>query len=262
MSIKSLFLASIAGGAAYVLIQAVRAQRPDNQPQVVYVNQPGASGQSGGNKWVPFLDLALGLMDGNTQQPIFADAGSGLGDLLGGLTGGSTSTGGGQDVGGLLDVIARYESGGDYNIVYGGSRIQPPRPITQMTVQEVRNWQDQSVAAGSKSSAVGKYQIIRKTMDQIIAGGALRRSELFGPAAQDRAAMFLLNRRGLSQYQNGQISETTFAQRLSQEWASLPAATQDRNGNPAQGQSYYAGDGLNRAHIDLQSVLSAIRGIA
>lgn len=171
----------------------------------------------------------------------------------------TTSTGGVQS---LLDMIATHEGGVDgYDVPYGGSRIQPPKPLSQMTVQEVRDWQDRSVRAGSASSAVGKYQIIRGTMDTVIAGGALDRNELFDADAQERAGRYLLDTQGgYRDYQRGRINEDQFGQRLATTWASLPATTRDQRGRPAQGQSYYAGDGLNRAFFSIDSLMSAIRG--
>jgi len=268
MSLKSLSLAVIGGGAAYVLFKAVNAQQPDAQPQVIYAQQPAKDNSrkaSGVAKWLPFIDLAVNLLDAPEGQPIF-DFGSGATTNPNGggqaLTMPQTGSSGGAGTQGLLDMIARYEGGvNGYDVVYGGSRIQPPRPITQMTVQQVRNWQDESVRAGSASSAVGKYQIIRKTMDLIISSGTIRRSELFDADCQERAGRYLLERRGYSQYQSGQLSETEFAQRLAQEWASLPAVTRDKQGRTASGQSYYAGDGLNRAHYGINDLMAAVRSL-
>jgi len=51
-------------------------------------------------------------------------------------------------------MIYQAEANGDPDMIYGGCRINPPRPITQMTVREVRQFQDQMVQSGSRSSAV------------------------------------------------------------------------------------------------------------
>ena len=164
----------------------------------------------------------------------------------------------------LLTLLGRLESGNDYNRVYGGSVIRPPKPITQMTVGEVRAWQDRSVRAGSKSSAVGYYQIIRITLDSLIAQGHASRTDLFNSSTQDRLGMALLERRGLSRYRRSAKTEDDvkrFAQSLSEEWASFPAITVDKKGRPARGQSYYAGDGLNRAHVSIPEFLAVVRRV-
>ena len=75
----------------------------------------------------------------------------------------------------VLDLIGRYESRGDYEIVYGGiPKAQRPAKLTAMTIDQVIVWQKRVVAAGAASSAAGKYQIIRKTLEASIA--ALRMS--------------------------------------------------------------------------------------
>jgi len=270
MTFRSLLLASVGGLGAYLVIRSVRAEQGEEQARVVYVSQPAPQTNSGGGglaSVLPFIDLGLALIDGDSGDPIF-----GGGSSQGGgaptpapvipQTGGGGGSSGGGGVQSLLDMIARYEGGvNGYDVVYGGSVIQPPRPITSMTVQQVRNWQDDSVRARSASSAVGKYQIIRSTMDLLIARGVLRRGELFNREAQERAGRFLLERRGLDDYQAGRIDDREFGQRLSQEWASLPAVFSDRAGRPAQGQSYYAGDGLNSAHYGINDLLKAVRSI-
>jgi muramidase (phage lysozyme) len=215
------------------------------------------------------VDRLAGLFGGGSgssiSTPNAGGAGSSTGGTGGGVPvslpsapGGSTGTGGGF-VGGLLDLIGQAEAPAGYNQVYGGSRLQPPRPITTMTVSEVLDWQDRSVAAGSASSAAGRYQIIRGTLRDLVGRGVLSPSETFDADAQDRAAVALMERRGLRQYQAGSLSAEAFGQRLSQEWAGLPAMTRDRRGRTASGQSYYAGDGLNRATVSRDRVLSVLR---
>ena len=169
------------------------------------------------------------------------------------------SAGGGVKA--LLRMIGQHESRNNYNIVYHGSKIKPPKPLVQMTVQEVRNWQDRSVRAGSASSAVGYYQIIRNTMDYLIRQGVIRRNELFDEDCQDRAGVGLLERRGLSKYRAGQMSAEQFAQNLAMEWASFPAIIRDKRGRAAKGQSYYAGDGLNKSLTSKTQVMNAVRSI-
>lgn len=160
----------------------------------------------------------------------------------------------------LLDFIAKPESGGDYNIVYGGIpvRNRPSKPLTQMTIDEVIEWQRWVVGQGSPSSAAGKYQIIRPTLVGLWKEAGLKKSDIFSEANQDRMAVTLLNRRGLQDYLKGKTSKVKFGDNLAKEWASLPAMIKDRKGRPARGQSYYAGDGLNRSHVTGDEVLAAI----
>lgn len=156
----------------------------------------------------------------------------------------------------LLDLIGRAEAPGGYNAVYAGSKITPPRPITSMTVGEVLAWQDESVRAGSASSAAGRYQVLRGTLREAVAAGVVSEGELYGPEQQDAVALHLADRRGLSDYQAGKITPERFANNLAREWAGLPVAT----GSKA-GRSYYDGDGLNAARVSVDAVLAALKGI-
>lgn len=166
----------------------------------------------------------------------------------------------------LLRLIGSVEAPKGYDQVYGGIRFAD-RPenrvgkrLTQMTVGEVLAWQD-SIDRKYPSEASGRYQIMEDTLRSLVAQGHARASERFDSDCQDRLAVALMERRGLSLYRAGKISETEFAQRLSMEWASLPAMTRDKLGRVANGQSYYAGDGLNKSHLSKKQVLDAVRAI-
>lgn len=161
----------------------------------------------------------------------------------------------------LLDVIAQHESGGDYNIAYGGRQAD----FTNMTIDEVMEWQDDYVNAGSPSSAAGRYQIINKTLGGLKEDMGLSGDEMFDEAMQDKMAMVLLERRGYSQYQDakeqyeaGEMSEEQFTriedrfmESISKEWASMP--------KDESGRSYYAGDGLNKALTTPDAMRMAMR---
>ncbi len=147
----------------------------------------------------------------------------------------------------LLEVIAAKESAGNYNVVYGGKEIN----LTGMSINQVLAWQDESVANGADSSAAGKYQIIRKTMRGLVEDMGLSGNERFDEEMQDRMAMKLLEGRGYYKFLKGEISETDFMLRVSKEWASMP--------KDANGRSYYAGDGLNKAHETPANLIAALR---
>ena len=147
----------------------------------------------------------------------------------------------------LLEVIAAKESNGNYNIVYGGRNVN----LTGMTINQVLAWQDNFVDNGSPSSAAGKYQIIRKTLRGLKESMGLSGNELFDEEMQDRMAIKLLEGRGYNDYLAGKIDDATFMRRISQEWASMP--------KDAGGRSYYAGDGLNKAHETPENLIAAMR---
>lgn len=164
----------------------------------------------------------------------------------------------------LLDFIARFESRGDYNIVWGGIRAhdRPPRPLTSLTVGQVLDWQD-SIDRKYMSEAAGRYQIMEDTLRGMYRGAGVPLSAVFDKSTQDALATHLLKRRGLDDYLAGRMSLEAFALSLSKEWASLPVPYDIKRGDRTikRGQSYYAGDGLNAAHADVDEFLSAIQSV-
>lgn len=161
----------------------------------------------------------------------------------------------------VLDLIGRYESRGDYEIVYGGiPKASRPAKLTAMTIAQVLDWQRRVVNAGSASSAAGKYQIIRKTLEASVAALSVSSQRLFDKTAQDMLAMHLLRGRGMQRFLDGQIDADDMALGLAKEWASLPvpSAMKGASRQVMAGQSYYAGDGLNKAHATVAEVEQAL----
>lgn len=148
----------------------------------------------------------------------------------------------------ILDVIGKHESRGDYNTVWGGIAAKDrPANLSAMTVKQVIAWQAKIRAMGYGSTAAGKYQIIYNTL-RGLGGDTSRR---FDAATQDSMAMQLLSGRGFMRYLTGQRTTDDMALELAKEWASLPV--------PTTGRSYYAGDGLNKAHASVGEVRAALR---
>jgi hypothetical protein len=148
----------------------------------------------------------------------------------------------------LLDLIGSVESRGNYNILVGG-RTEPS--LTNMTVAEVLEFQSSMTGRGHESTAVGKYQIIRGTLQDLVKSGAVSLNDVFSPATQDRLAIALLNRRGYQRYLQGNMSVDQFADRVAMEWASFPMP---------DGRSFYAGVGSNKALVDRSTVVAALQG--
>lgn len=158
----------------------------------------------------------------------------------------------------LLDFIYRTETGRSspecYEVIFGHNQDKLPKKLTQMTLDEVEVAQ----AGWSKqfgSSAAGAAQFMRNTLDapktlQDIEGEmGLTGKEKFTASLQDRMAFHLLKRRGYLEFVEGRLSIAEFAKRLAMEWASFPvlAATKGAKRQLKRGQSYYAGDGVNKA---------------
>lgn len=163
----------------------------------------------------------------------------------------------------LLDFIASKEAPRGYDTIYGNNQNRLPKQITQMSLNELRRNQ-KSFTGRFGSSASGRYQFMRATLGGLITELGLTGREIFTPDLQDRLAYQLLIRRGYKKYMNGSLGRTGFGKRLAQEWASFPvlASTKGAKRQVARGQSYYAGDGLNKALVsagDVEKVLSAMR---
>lgn len=186
----------------------------------------GTSGQSGaeasqGGGFFSKIGSMLGI--GGTKEP----------EPMGEQGKGATKAPEGS-VQGLLDFIAKHESGGNYNILVGGKKAN----LTEMTVDQVLDLQKQMRSMGHESSAVGKYQIINKTLLGIMGSAGVRPTDKFDQSTQDKLGVALLKNRGLDAYLNKKIDAESFADNLSKEWASLPYRT---------GRSFYAGVGSNKS---------------
>lgn len=152
----------------------------------------------------------------------------------------------------LLNTIAKVESRYNYNAYFGNPNNRSVQ-FTNMTVNEVLAWQKQFVQQGNPSSAVGRYQFIDSTLQGLVRELRIDKNTKFDAALQDRLAVALLERRGIRDYVENKMSREEFAHSLSKEWAALPKAT---GKNPEQ--SYYAGDGLNKAQLSVDEVYASI----
>jgi tape measure domain-containing protein len=100
----------------------------------------------------------------------------------------------------LLDLIASKESGGDYNSTLDNGRwTNGPQNLTSMTLNQIRELQrgmltpeNQAVHGDGGSSALGRYQIVGKTLQGLMDKMGLTGNELFDPAMQDRLARELI----------------------------------------------------------------------
>lgn len=169
----------------------------------------------------------------------------------------------------LLDFIGNKESEG-YDDISGlvSKTRYPTKPIIEMTIQEVLDWQE-SIDATQNSEAVGRYQIMEDTLrgynndlttgpgNPLYVRAGLSAGDLFSPINQDKMAIVLLEGRGLTRFLNGELTREQFANNLASEWASLPLVT-----GPNTGRSKYAGDSAgNRALTTVQEFLNAIDAI-
>lgn len=153
----------------------------------------------------------------------------------------------------LLSLIRGAETSRGYDDYSTYAVIAPPKPVTQMTVREVQQWQRKAARAGSKSVAVGGYQMITKTFNGVVEEMGLTGDEIFDVSLQDRMGTQLLARRGYNEWLAGDLTDDQFSDNLAMEWAGLPRAT-----GPKRGRSHYAGDGMNGATVNNATVFEAL----
>ena len=177
----------------------------------------------------------------------------------------------------LLNFIGRTEAPEGYDTIFGNRQGKLPTPVTQMTLGDLidaqgnwgsKPWVKEHWGYSEASSAAGRYQFMRRTLQDICREVAfeLRGDMLFDAELQDRLGYYLLLRRGYAEFMAGKIRVTEFGLRLAQEWASFPvlAPMQGQHRAVKRGQSYYAGDGVNKALVapeEVEYVLLDLGGI-
>lgn len=124
----------------------------------------------------------------------------------------------------LMDRIAESEGTGGpngYDTLFGYTRWDPPggrAATTSMTLDELDAYQRDMVARGARSTAAGRYQILRPTALELRGRMGLSGSERFTPELQDRMARERLKMAGYDAFLRGEISAETLQERLSGAW--------------------------------------------
>jgi len=160
----------------------------------------------------------------------------------------------------LLDFIAggvptnKYgESGGCYNATFGDMDGSVYGELSQKTLTEIYQMQDNMVAVNKVSSATGRYQALKSTLKEYQDRKKLPNGALFSPVMQDDFGLTKMKDRGYAAWRDGTISDDEFMHRLSCEWASLPDPYND-------GKSHYDGDSAgNHASTTLEHFRAALR---
>ena len=163
----------------------------------------------------------------------------------------------------LLDLIAKYESGVlGYNAQWMGETDNRLCSMTLTDVEEKQNELVNREGRPGKSSAVGRYQFIRKTLDYCIKKAGLNDKKdiiRFTPEVQDALIIIRLEGfRKLKKWKAGKLSDEDFQLQLAMEFASVPVPFDVSKGsigqykgvpipktNLSQGQGFYDGDGIN-----------------
>jgi muramidase (phage lysozyme) len=157
----------------------------------------------------------------------------------------------------LLDFIAggvpgnqSGESGGNYGAYFG--HVHSKVDFSTMTLNEVYAFQARMLQDDSRSTALGRYQFLRGTLQGLQVAHKLPGDTKLTNELQDRFGVSLMVGRGFSRWWREQISDEDLANGFSMEWASLP---DPQNG----GKSHYDNDSAgNHASTSLANFMAAI----
>ena len=154
-------------------------------------------------------------------------------------------------VGKVLDLIARPESGGHYDIMMGGKRNPA---ILKMTINELLRYQREYKARGAETAAAGRYQYMPDTLKFYCKKmGVDPSSQTFDPKFQDQLAIYTMRYQcKLDGWLDNKVSDAEFLNLLAQVWAGIPKTT---------GLSAYDKVGSNKAGIKVDVALNTLQDI-
>ncbi|MCZ4076294.1 hypothetical protein [Agrobacterium sp. LMR679] len=114
------------------------------------------------------------------------------------------------------------------------------------------------------SSAAGRYQFMRATLQGIAKEvPSIDGRTIFSGGLQNRLGYYLLLRRGYADFISGKLNLVQFGLNLAKEWASFPVLSDTKGAHRQvlRGQSYYAGDGLNKSLVKPERVEARLRHV-
>ena len=173
----------------------------------------------------------------------------------------------------LLDFIGDIEAPQGYDTIFGNRQGKLRVPLTQMTYGDIidaqanwgnKTWVKKNWGYDTASSAAGRLQFMRATLLGIAKEvPSIDGRTIFSSGLQNRLGYYLLLRRGYADFISGKLNLVQFGLKLAQEWASFPVLSETKGAHRqvARGQSYYAGDGLNRALVRPERVEARLRHV-
>jgi len=153
----------------------------------------------------------------------------------------------------------------NYTAKQAGWKNTTGKEISEMTLQEVLNMQRSMLNRGAKSSAVGKYQMLRGTLEMGISELDIPLTQKFDAQTQEllfKEFLIKTKRKDLYAFLSGQSDDLEAAMLdLAKEFASMPVPTavQGASGRRLEpGQSYYQGIAGNQANKTIRQVGEAL----
>lgn len=174
------------------------------------------------------------------------------------------------------NLIAKQESSDDYNKcnkTKGGLKIVNDVEVVSLTIREIQEKQK-----NRDIFAVGRYQLIPITLNSAISNLGLDIDEKLNEEMQDKIFdeyLIKVKRPKIIAYLEGEGKLEDAMYSAAQEWASVGVekgkrisdkVVKDKNGKVISriaryaegGESYYAGDGLNKSHITPEQIKNVL----
>lgn len=157
----------------------------------------------------------------------------------------------------ILDLIGLSEGtdkarGYNETLAYG-AYTGGPVDLVKLTLKQLDELQGRMLAHPKnkwKSSACGRYQIVRTTRRTIQQALSIPATALFDRDMQDRMACYLLGGRGIDKWLSGRLSLETLLDNLAREWASLPTS---------KGKGFYSGQNASVSIMQVSAALSEVK---
>jgi len=150
----------------------------------------------------------------------------------------------------FLNLMGNLEGPRGFGTISDFAPALPDRPLTEMTLAEVLDYQREIRALGTISSAVGRYQFIYLTLRDLVETHGISDNLIFDGEVQTYLARFLMHQCG---FFDRATTDMRLANCLAGVWAALPLVS-----GPERGQSAYAADGVNKAFTTPETVLDVL----
>lgn len=142
------------------------------------------------------------------------------------------------------------ESNGNYNAYFG--HPESTLDLAGYSLDGIYAFQSRMLKKDPRSTAIGAYQFLRRTLQLLQAKHAFPGHLSFTTDLQDTFAVDLLIGRSYPAWWRGNLTDEEFAHNLSMEWASLP--------DPANGgRSHYDKIAGNHSSCTMESVFKMLK---
>lgn len=134
----------------------------------------------------------------------------------------------------IMDTISQYESNRNYNATAASGDMHKLSQeehayatdflnnLDSKSITEVLAFQKWLTRPGIPSSAIGRYQYLRATLDEKVAAmqkrGLISYSDKFTPETQDKIMAFHLDQLGYEKYVTGKMSKEQFHKNIGNTW--------------------------------------------